>query len=87
MKNIPNQIISITPSAEKGRKRVDMYLSVYPDGEFTVQDIVAQSADNKYQTIFARIASDVKKGKLIKVGSRPSEKAIGVHQNIYKLKS
>ena len=80
-------IISLSPIVEKGRKRVECYKSVYPQGEFTVGDIVKQCPENKYQTIFARIKSDVVNGKLVKVGSRMSPIASGVHQNIYRLNS
>lgn len=88
MNNIPKnetESITILPTTnpKKGRKRASCYVTEYPQTDFTVGDIVAQSNDNKYQTIYARIKSDISSGLLKHVGSRSDSK--GAHKNIYRL--
>lgn len=78
-----------TPSPNKsnaGRKRLSHFVSAYPNGPFTISEIVKLSTNNTYQTIFQRVQSDLRKQKIELVGSRqnPETKA---RENLYQLKN
>lgn len=77
-----------TNPKKAGRKRMDCFVTEYPSTEFTIDDIVKQSPDNNYPTVFQRIKVDLEKNHIVLCGSRRKNPVTnkGARVNVYRVK-